>query len=102
LSQTTHWTVPVDHPAFAGHFIDMPILPGVVLLDVAIQLMADANHINPAHYKINSVKFLSPAKPGDTLTFEQTVSNKGAFNFNISASDRKIATGSITDLTTAI
>lgn len=96
MNQATHWTVPLNHPAFAGHFLGMPILPGVVLLDVAIQIMADTNQIDPAHYKISSVKFLSPAKPGDALTFEQSLSNKGAFNFNILASDRKIATGSIT------
>lgn len=73
----------------------MPILPGVVLLDMAIQIMADANQIDPAHYKINSVKFLSPAKPGDALEFEQSLSSKGTINFNIQANDRKIATGSI-------
>lgn len=91
-----HWTIPVDHPAFTGHFIDMPILPGVVLLDMAIHMMADANLIGLAHYKIGSVKFLSPAKPGDALIFEHVQSNKGGLNFNILAADRKIATGSIT------
>lgn len=95
MNRVTQWIVPVDHPAFAGHFINMPILPGVVLLDMAIQIMANANHVDAAHYKINSVKFLSPAKPGDALKFEQSPSSKGAINFNILASDRKIATGSI-------
>jgi len=95
LSQVTHWTVPQDHPAFAGHFIDMPILPGVVLLDLATQMMAEANHIDPAHYQISTVKFLSPAQPGDALMIEQTVSAKGTLHFNILADDRKIATGSI-------
>jgi 3-hydroxyacyl-[acyl-carrier-protein] dehydratase len=95
LSQSTQWTIPLEHPAFAGHFIGMPILPGVVLLDIAIKIFSDANQIDPSHYKISSVKFLSPAKPGETLTFEQSISNKGALNFNILASDRKIATGTI-------
>ncbi|MEE9331581.1 MAG: hypothetical protein V3U89_05055 [Methylophilaceae bacterium] len=100
MNQATLWTIPLDHPAFAGHFIDMPILPGVVLLDMAIHLMADANQVNPAHYIINSVKFLSPAKPGDTLTFEHTLSNKGMLNFIISAGGRKIATGGISPIST--
>lgn len=95
MNQLIHWVVPFNHPAFAGHFIDMPILPGVVLLDMAIQIMADTNQINPANYKISSVKFLSPVKPGDALEFEQSLSSKGTINFNIRASDRKIATGSI-------
>ncbi len=95
MNQATHWTVPLDHPAFAGHFIGMPILPGVVLLDMAIQIMADANQLDPAHYKISSVKFLSPAKLGDALIFEQSLSNKGTLNFNIFTGDRTIATGGI-------
>jgi len=95
LSQVIHWVVPFNHPAFAGHFIDMPILPGAVLLDMAIQIMADANQIDPKHYKISSVKFLGPVKPGDALEFELSLSSKGTINFNILASDRKIATGSI-------
>lgn len=89
------WTVPLDHPAFAGHFIDMPILPGVVLLDMVTQIMAEANQLNAAHYQINSVKFLSPVKPGDVLRIEQSVSSKGVINFNILTSNRKVATGSI-------
>jgi len=100
LNQATLWTVPLDHPAFAGHFIDMPILPGVVLLDMAIQLIADANQVNPAHYKISSIKFLNPAKPGDVLSFELSQSSKGTLNFNISAGSRKIAIGGISPITT--
>lgn len=100
MNQTTLWTVPLDHPAFAGHFVDMPILPGVVLLDMAIHLMADAKQVNPTHYKISSVKFLSPAKPGDVLTFEHSQSSKGTLNFNVSAGSRKIAIGGISPITT--
>jgi len=99
VSLSTQWTVPVDHPAFAGHFIDMPIVPGVVLLDMAIQMMANAQQLDPSHFTISSVKFLSPAKPGDKLTFEQSISNKGSLHFNIIASDRKIATGTIVPTT---
>lgn len=98
MSHSNQWVVPQDHPAFAGHFIDMPIVPGVVLLDRMIQIMADAKQVDPSHYKINSVKFLSPAKPGDQLTFEQSTSSKGTLNFNIVTPDRKIATGSILPL----
>lgn len=62
MNQVTHWTIPLDHPAFAGHFVDMPILPGVILIDVITQLLADADLIDLAHYQINSIKFLSPAR----------------------------------------
>ena len=95
MNQIAHWTIPLDHPAFAGHFVDMPILPGVILIDMATQMMAEANQLDLSGYEINSIKFLSPAQPGETLTFEYAVSNKGSLHFNILAHDRKIATGSI-------
>ena len=45
MSEAIHFTVPLDHPAFAGHFPGKPILPGVVLLDVALQTIAGASGI---------------------------------------------------------
>jgi 3-hydroxyacyl-[acyl-carrier-protein] dehydratase len=91
----THWTVPLDHPAFVGHFPGMPILPGVVLLDIALQAIADANGIALDACVISSVKFLSPASPGDALVIQHTISTKGSIHFDILAGIRKVATGNI-------
>lgn len=95
MNHTEHWTVPVDHPAFAGHFPGNPILPGVVLLDVALQTIATSCRIAPDGCVISSVKFLSPAAPGDELTIRHTVSAGGTVHFDINAGTRKIASGSI-------
>ena len=72
MNNATHWTVPPDHPAFAGHFPGTPILPGVVLLDVALQIIADASGIALDLCEISSVKFLSPASPGDELLIQHS------------------------------
>jgi len=45
MNKVTHWTVPLDHPAFAGHFPDTPILPGVVLIDTELQAITNARGI---------------------------------------------------------
>ena len=95
MNQVTLLSIPPDHPAFAGHFVGMPILPGVILIDIVTQIMAEANQIDLAHYQINSIKFLSPVRPGDALKIDYGLSSKGLLNFNILTSDRKIATGSI-------
>ena len=89
------WLVPADHPAFAGHFPGMPILPGVVLLDLAIQFITDVRACAPQSCTINSVKFLNPAVPGDLLLFEHSQAENGLIRFEISTELRKIATGSI-------
>lgn len=95
MNHATHWTVPLDHPAFAGHFPGNPILPGVVLLDVALQIIATSCGIAPDICEVSSVKFLSPAAPGDELVIRHSVSASGAIRFDINAGTRKIASGSI-------
>lgn len=95
MNHATHWMVPVDHPAFAGHFPGNPILPGVALLDVALQKIAGASGIAPDICEISSVKFLSPAAPGDELVIRHTVSASGTIRFDVNAGTRKIASGSI-------
>jgi 3-hydroxymyristoyl/3-hydroxydecanoyl-(acyl carrier protein) dehydratase len=95
MNNATHWTVPPDHPAFAGHFPGNPILPGVVLLDVALQIIANASGIALDICEISSVKFLSPASPGDELVIQHTALASGTIRFDIVAGMRKIASGSI-------
>lgn len=95
MNKVTHWLVPPDHPAFAGHFPGTPILPGVVLLDVTLHAMAGAIGIKPDACEIGSVKFLGPAKPGDALEIRYDFQAKGAIRFEIAAGVRKIASGNI-------
>lgn len=95
MNSTTCWTIPPDHPAFAGHFPGRPILPGVVLLDTVLQVIARTSGITLDSCEISSVKFLSPANPGDELLIEHSVSASGTIRFDIMAGMRKIASGSI-------
>jgi 3-hydroxymyristoyl/3-hydroxydecanoyl-(acyl carrier protein) dehydratase len=95
MNNATHWTVPADHPAFAGHFPGTPILPGVMLLDTVLHVIAAAAGITPDICEIRSVKFLSPAKPGDELVIQHIISDGGTIHFDIVAGMRNIANGSI-------
>lgn len=95
MSGVTQWMVPLDHPAFAGHFPGRPILPGVVLLDVALHVVADVAGIGLERCEISSVKFLGPAKPGDTLQIRHDFQTGGIIHFDILAGARKIASGNI-------
>ena len=95
MNNTTHWTVPVDHPAFVGHFPGTPILPGVMLLDTVLHVIAAATGIALDICEISAVKFLSPANPGEELVIQHTLSAGGAIRFDIVAGTRKIASGSI-------
>ncbi len=98
LFQEHHtWTVPTNHPAFPGHFPEHPILPGVVLLDEALQRISDMHGIPPDRFEISSVKFTSPARPGDRLLFQHKTQPNGTMRFDITSGPRKIASGSISE-----
>lgn len=89
------WVVPLDHAAFAGHFPGTPIVPGVVLLDVALKIIAEAHQIALDHCEIGSVKFLSPVYPGDTLAFHHERLTSGTIRFEISSAQTTIASGTL-------
>ena len=90
------WRVPTDHPAFAGHFPGRPIVPGVVLLDRAI-LFAEAMLNQPGlNWQVGNAKFFSPVDPEEALTFALTTKPSGAIAFTVRATERDVASGSLT------
>lgn len=91
---TARWIVPVDHPSFAGHFPGRPIVPGVVLLDRVVQLVAAA--LNASVVGIGSAKFLSPAGPGATLDFSWTAGSGRTVRFEIASAGTAVASGTLT------
>lgn len=95
MHKAATWTVPVDHPAFDGHFPGRPIAPGVVLLDSALHAIAESTGIALEACTINNVKFLSPAQPGDEIVVTYAAAATGLIRFEIMSGVRKIASGSV-------
>ena len=73
--RTLRVRVPVDHPAFAGHFPGNPLLPGVALLAYTQEaLLADpvvARWLADG-VALNAVKFLAPLRPGEAIEVRWT------------------------------
>ncbi|KAK44942.1 beta-hydroxyacyl-ACP dehydratase [Caballeronia jiangsuensis] len=89
------FTVPPEHPALAGHFPGRPIVPGVVLLDHALDAIGSALGKNFGACRIESAKFLSPAVPGEALDITFETSASGAIRFTIRAGVRAVASGAV-------
>ena len=89
--------VPVDHPAFAGHFTGAPILPGVVLLAWVLEAALDEPalaHLIGSAPRIANAKFLSPVRPGDELVVQLSPTTLGQrLRFEVSCAGQLAATG---------
>ncbi len=66
------FTVPADHPALAGHFPGMPVLPGAALLDAVLHVLEEDLALDPVAWQITTAKFLEPVRPGDVLVVEHS------------------------------
>jgi len=87
--------IPAGHPAFAGHFPGKPIVPGVVLLDIALHALQTGLEQTFSSYQIATAKFLSPVRPGETVRVAYENLGK-AMRFDISVGERKVASGTLT------
>jgi acyl-coenzyme A synthetase/AMP-(fatty) acid ligase len=84
-----------DHPAFAGHFPGHPLLPGALLLDEAVRAVEAAAGAPLSALRIDSAKFVGPARPGETLSIRCETGAEGAASFEILSGERRIAMGRI-------
>jgi 3-hydroxymyristoyl/3-hydroxydecanoyl-(acyl carrier protein) dehydratase len=82
--------VPPDHPAFAGHFPGRPIVPGVVLLDLAQLQVEQATGLKLAGLAV--AKFHRPVAPGEGLLLEYEAGGSSV-SFTIRHLQHKVADG---------
>ena len=86
--------IPDDHPAFAGHFPGQPIVPGVVLLDLA-QIAIQGAMLNPCGLtcrELSVAKFYRPVRPGEVVMLNAEQDASGV-RFVLRVGDAKVADG---------
>ncbi|HSW06631.1 3-hydroxyacyl-ACP dehydratase [Aquabacterium sp.] len=85
--------IPVDHPAFAGHFPGRAILPGVLLLAEVVEALREDGQAG-ASMTISAAKFLAPVGPGAVLTIR--VQEAGASRrFEVLQGEQRVASGAL-------
>jgi 3-hydroxyacyl-[acyl-carrier-protein] dehydratase len=88
--------IAADHPAFAGHFPGMPILPGAVLLDEALRVVARNLALDLTQWQIASAKFLDSVRPGESLIVEHSAAAHDSVRFIVRIADRTALAGTLT------
>lgn len=81
LSEGDGFDIPADHPAFAGHFVGQPVLPGAMLLCLvmrALDARPELRRLLGAAPEIAQAKFLSPVGPGVRLQVALRAQGSGA------------------------
>jgi 3-hydroxyacyl-[acyl-carrier-protein] dehydratase len=81
-----------DAPHFKGHFPDLPILPGVMIIETVAQAGALIVSLSKgleegtfiAFSGVEQAKFRRPVHPGDTLTIEARIerNRRGFYKFS--------------------
>jgi 3-hydroxyacyl-[acyl-carrier-protein] dehydratase len=93
--------VAFDHPAFAGHFPGMPILPGALLLDEALHVIEKDRNLDLTQWQVTAAKFLEAVRPGAALAIEHSAASDGTVRFAVRIADRTALTGILSSATSA-
>lgn len=72
MHYTLLFSVPQEHPSYAGHFPGNPLVPGALLLHWMVELLKQEKF---AVYLIKQCKFLHIVKPGDQLQLQISTNN---------------------------
>jgi acyl-coenzyme A synthetase/AMP-(fatty) acid ligase len=96
----TALTIPAEHPALAGHFPGIPVLPGVLLLDEVVRLVESDGDLGGARWRIGAAKFVKPVRPGETLTLGHEPLPNGSIRFTILREGQPVAHGVLVPLAT--
>jgi 3-hydroxyacyl-[acyl-carrier-protein] dehydratase len=81
------------HPSLPGHFPDMPLVPGVVILDEVLGALFEWRK-DCQLTGIRTVKFLVPLRPEQTFTIcFSAIDDRGEVNFSCRVGDRVIVEG---------
>jgi 3-hydroxyacyl-[acyl-carrier-protein] dehydratase len=93
MNQSRNIDIAADHPAYAGHFPNFPVLPGALLLDAVLRIIAAERGSPMQAWQIASAKFLGAVRPGDTLRLEFGDTARQPLRFNVFAGERKVVSG---------
>jgi 3-hydroxymyristoyl/3-hydroxydecanoyl-(acyl carrier protein) dehydratase len=87
--------VPLDLTCFPGHFPDVPVVPGVLQFDWAMELVAQLLGHAPRVSEIQSLKLTSPLRPGQRFRIHSRITAGAKVEFRLWSEDATHAAGRV-------
>ena len=86
---------PKNFSGFQGHFLDNPILPGFLHIQLALDLLREANlpHILK---EIQTAKFTHPIRPDTEIQITLTPTEPNAYEAKLTLNDEPLSTFTLT------
>ncbi len=88
------FTIAADHPCLQGHFPADPIVPGVVLLDHALALLAVAR-AGLSMGALSRVRFHQAVRPDQPVLVQSRKGSDGTLRFTGSHAGRTVFSGTV-------
>lgn len=89
-SYQTVLCVAPDHPCFPGHFPELPLVPGVLLLEHVARALREWRQLRLG--RVREVKFLAPLYPDESAELE-LMGLSGQFRFELRREGKVLARG---------
>ena len=86
------YCLPKDHPCFAGHFPNNPIVPGVIILNYAQRQLLDQQPHCTVRL-LRQAKFLHPLRPEQTFTINLMQTSEQKIKFTCYHNTQTLVTG---------
>ncbi len=95
VGATRRLAIPADHPAFAGHFPGMPMLPGALLLDAALEVLAREQALDLRLWRLSFAKFLQVVRPGTALEVTHAPAPNGDWRITVSGASGPVLSAAL-------
>ncbi len=63
-------SIDANHPIYKGHFLEQPVTPGVILLEILRKLLSEQTNCCLMMKQAKEIKFLAPVLPNEVTTFQ--------------------------------